>query len=63
MNITDSQLTAACDYIRQQFDAHSWWPKAQPEQAKHEFELMHANAVSLTIWCEKWLDKGQYRQL
>jgi len=49
--------------LQQQLETHSWWPKEQPGEALHEFALMKADAISLTIWCEKWLDSGQQRLL
>lgn len=63
MNINDTQLASAREYLQKQFEAHTWWPKEQPEQAKYEFKLMNASATTLSIWCEKWLDAGQRRQL
>jgi hypothetical protein len=63
MKISDAQLPTATDYVQQQFDAHSWWPQEQPEQAKHEFKLMNGSATALGLWCEKWLDAGQCRKL
>jgi hypothetical protein len=63
MKITQSELEAACHYLQQQLETHSWWPKEQPGEALHEFKLMKADAISLTIWCEKWLDSGQQRLL
>jgi hypothetical protein len=63
MKITESDLEAARHYLQQQLETHSWWPKEQPGEARHEFTLMKANAVSLSVWCEKWLDSGQLRQL
>lgn len=63
MHITATTLASACQHIQQQFAAHSWWPKAPPAQAQHEFTLMQQDPVALTRWCEKWLDSGQQRQL
>lgn len=63
MKITESELSAACAYLKSQFAAHSWWPKEQPGEALHEFKLMQGSAASLTVWCEKWLDAGQLRLL
>jgi hypothetical protein len=63
MKITESNLEAARHYLQQQLETHSWWPKEQPGEARHEFTLMKANAVSLSVWCNKWLDSGQRRQL
>ena len=37
--------------------------KEQPGEAKHEFTLMKDSAISLNVWCERWLDSGQQRLL
>ena len=62
-NITDNNLQMACDYLKKQFAAKSWWPKANPGLAKQEFLLMNGSPVALNIWCERWLDAGQCRKL
>lgn len=61
--ISDSDLSKACDYIAGQFAAHSWWPRAQPGNAKQEFDLMKDSALGLTVWCRRWLDGGQLLKL
>ena len=61
--ITDDNLQPACDYIQSQFNAHSWWPKAQPNKARREFTLMNQSSGALDVWCERWLDRGQLRKL
>ena len=63
MKITEAELEAARHYLQQQLETHSWWSKEQPEEARHEFALMKANSVSLSVWCEKWLDSEQWRLL
>ncbi|OQK18644.1 hypothetical protein AU255_01050 [Methyloprofundus sedimenti] len=63
LKITENTLDIACDYVTKQFAAHSWWPKEQPDLAKQEFALMRGNAVAFNVWCERWLDAGQCRQL
>ncbi|MEQ1638636.1 MAG: hypothetical protein ABL903_18380 [Methylococcales bacterium] len=63
MKINASDLTRAQNYIQRQFDTRSWWPKEQPELAKHEFNLMQHDATALNVWCEKWLDAGQCKKL
>ena len=63
IKITESELEAARHYLQQQLETHAWWPKEQPGEAKHEFALMKDNAVSLNVWCERWLDSGQQRLL
>ncbi|MDD5461164.1 MAG: hypothetical protein PHG00_05975 [Methylococcales bacterium] len=63
MKITESELEAARHYLQQQLETHSWWPKEQPGKALHEFTLMKDTAVSLNVWCERWLDSGQRRLL
>ena len=63
MHLSDPEVDAACHYIRRQMETHSWWPKAQPGEAKREFELMCGTALSLNIWCERWLDEGQCKAL
>lgn len=63
MSLNLSDLSKAQDYINKQFATRSWWPKAPPEQAKHEFTLMQHDPAALTLWCEKWLDAGQRRKL
>ena len=63
INITETELEAARHYLQQQLETHSWWPKEQPGEAKHEFTLMKDNAISLNVWCERWLDSGQCRLL
>ncbi len=61
--INDNDLLIACDYLQKQFVTHSWWPRAQPGLAKHEFNLMNGSADALNIWCEKWLHSDQCRKL
>lgn len=63
IKITAAELEVASHYLQTQFEAHSWWPKEQPGEARHEFTLMKDSAVSLTVWCERWLDSGQQRLL
>jgi hypothetical protein len=63
MKITETELESARRYLQQQLETHSWWPKEQPDEAKHEFTLMKDNVNSLNFWCEKWLDSGQVRLL
>jgi hypothetical protein len=63
MHLTDSEVDAACHYIRSQMETHSWWPKEAPGEAKREFELMCGTALSLNVWCERWLDAGQCKKL
>lgn len=63
MKITETELEAARHYLQQQLETHTWWPKEQPGEAKHEFTLMKDNVISLNVWCERWLDSGQQRQL
>ncbi len=63
INITEAELSKACDYIAQQFAAHSWWPKEQPGEAKREFDLMKSSVTALNVWCERWLDAGQCKKL
>lgn len=50
MKITETELEAARHYLHQQLETHSWWPKEQPREARHEFTLMKANAISLNVW-------------
>lgn len=61
--ITETNHEIACDYLQKQFDTRSWWPKAQPGQAKQEFEQMNGSCGALNVWCERWLDLGQIRKL
>ncbi len=63
IKISESELEAACHYLQQQLETHSWWPKEQPGEAMHEFTLMKDSAVSLNVWCERWLDSGQQEKL
>lgn len=63
MKITETELEAARHYLQQQLETHTWWPKEQPGEARHEFTLMKDNVISLNVWCERWLDSGQQRQL
>jgi len=42
MKITETELDAARHYLQQQLETHSWWPKEQPVEARHEFTLMLA---------------------
>jgi hypothetical protein len=58
-----TNLAPAVDYIRDQFDTRSWWPKEQPQLAKEEFLQMQQSPDALNAWCEKWLYSGQWRQL
>lgn len=62
-SIDASNLDAAKAFIRQQFDQLSWWPAQGPHQARAEFDQLPDTADALTLWCEKWLDGGQWRQL
>jgi hypothetical protein len=61
--IKNSELEKARNYIESKFAAQSWWPKAEPEEAKREYYLLKDNITSLNLWCKKWLDAGQQRQL
>ena len=63
MKITETELDAARHYLQQQLETHSWWPKEQPGEARHEFALMKDSAISLNVWCERWLDSRQLRLL
>jgi hypothetical protein len=61
--ISEDNLAKASDYIARQFANHSWWPREQPYLAKQEFDLMKDSAISLSIWCRRWLDSGQIFKL
>jgi len=61
--INENNHSAACDYIQKKFDAHTWWPRAQPRLAKQEFNLMKNSTGALKVWCDRWLDSGQLRKL
>jgi hypothetical protein len=63
MKLSENEWVTARSYIQQQLAAHSWWPKEQPGEARHDFILMQTNANTLSAWCEKWLDAGQMRLL
>jgi hypothetical protein len=63
MHLQESELDAACNYIRRQMDLHSWWPKEAPGEAKQQFELMCGTALSLNVWCDRWLDTRQCEKL
>lgn len=63
IEITETQLSKACEYISKQFSAHSWWPREQPGEAKKEFELMRGSAIALNVWCARWLDTQQNKKL
>ena len=63
LEIKETELTNACNYISSQFAAHSWWPCEQPDEAKREFKLMSGSAIALNVWCEKWLDARQFQKL
>jgi hypothetical protein len=63
MHLTEAEVEGACNYIQRHMDAHSWWPKEQPGEARREFELMKGSAVALNVWCERWLDDRQCHQL
>lgn len=63
INLTESDLPKARNYIAQQFAAHSWWPAEQAGKAKQEFDLMKGSATALNIWCERWLDDGQCKKM
>lgn len=62
-HLTEADLPQACNYIAQQFAAHSWWPTEQPAEAKREFDLMKGSATALNVWCERWLDAGQCKKM
>jgi hypothetical protein len=61
--ISETNIQVAREYLEKQLDTHSWWPKEQPGLAKQEFKLMQGSAEALDVWCEKWLDSSQLRQL
>jgi hypothetical protein len=63
INLKESDLPKARDYIAKQFAAHSWWPSEQPVKAQREFDLMKGSATALNVWCERWLDDGQCKKL
>jgi len=63
IDLTESDLPKARNYIVEQFAAHSWWPSEQPGKAKQEFDLMKGSATALNVWCERWLDDGQCKKL
>jgi len=63
IDLTEADLSKACDYIAKQFAAHSWWPTEQPGEAKREFDLMKGSATALNVWCERWLDAGQCKKM
>ncbi len=63
MHLTENELESACSYIERQMDTHSWWPKEQPGEAEREFNLMKGSAVSLNVWCDRWLDERQCKKL
>ena len=63
IDLTESDLSKACNYIAKQFAAHSWWPDEQPGEAKREFDLMKGSATALNVWCERWLDAGQCKKM
>lgn len=63
IDLTEAELYKVCDYISQQFAAHSWWPREQPGEAKREFDLMKGSVAALNVWCARWLDAGQCQKL
>ena len=63
IKITEIELEVARHYLQKQLETHSWWPKEQPGEVMHEFTLMKDSAVSLNVWCERWLDSGQQEKL
>lgn len=63
MHLTDSEVDAACHYIRRQFDYYSWWPKEAPGEARQQFDLMNSSAKALSVWCQRWLDERQCKDL
>lgn len=63
IDIKETELSNACEHISNQFVAHSWWPCAQPGEAKREFNLMKGSATALNVWCERWLDAQQCQKL
>lgn len=63
IDMTETELPMAREYISRQFAAHSWWPREQPGEAKREYELMKGSATALNVWCERWLDIQQRQQL
>jgi hypothetical protein len=64
MKITKAELEAARHYLQQQLETHSWRPKEQPGEARHEFTLMKANAIlSMSGVRNGWIpDNGGYLQ-
>jgi len=63
IDLTEADLSKACNYIAKQFAAHSWRPTEQPGEAKREFDLMKGSATALNVWCERWLDTWQCQKL
>lgn len=63
IKLDESNLECAVDFIREQFETRSWWPREQPHLAKAEFLDMQQTPETLNAWCDKWLYSGQWRQL
>ena len=63
LKLDESNFQAARDYLQQQMERQSWWPREQPHLAKEEFLLMQGSPEALNAWCEKWLFSDQWRQM
>lgn len=63
IGLTETNVSKARNYIAKQFAAHSWWPTEQPGRAKQEFDLMKGSATALNVWCERWLDAAQCKDV
>lgn len=63
ITLSESNIQYAREYLQEQFVRHSWWPTEQPGLAQQEFQLMQGSAYALGVWCEKWLNSSQIRQL
>jgi hypothetical protein len=63
ISLTESNIQFAREYLQKQLDTRSWWPTEQPGLAKQEFKLMQGSPDALGVWCEKWLNSSQLRQL
>lgn len=61
--LDNSNFRAAHRYLQEQFRTNSWWPREQPHIAQQELLCLHDRPSALQIWCDKWLDAGQWQQL
>lgn len=59
--ITDADLWAARAYLQRKLALELFWLESL--EAHHDFPEQSRDPVTLTQWCERWLDQRQWQQL